>query len=386
MICKIRATYCIRLAVRNPTLEAMFDELLVLGFESSCDETGVALVRTRGGALPTLLAHALHSQVDMHQAFGGVVPELASRDHIRRVVPLARQVLSDAQLALDAVDVVAYTRGPGLAGALLVGAGVACAIGAALGRPVLGVHHLEGHLLSPFLSADPPDFPFVALLVSGGHTQLMQVDAVGVYRLLGETIDDAAGEAFDKSAKLMGLGYPGGPALSRLAQQGDARAFKLPRPLLHSGNLDFSFAGLKTAVMLQAKRLLTQASATTEGVAEEGFVALPLQLRADLAASTEAAIVEVLVKKSLTALQSTGLQRLVVAGGVGANRLLRERLNVACAKEGVRVHYPELHLCTDNGAMIALAAAMRMQSGRETPSSLYAFDVKPRWPLVRPTV
>ena len=229
--------------------------MLVLGIESSCDETGVAVVEAIGALTPRLLAHALHSQIEMHQAYGGVVPELASRDHIRRVLPLTAQVLEQSGRALADLDVVAYTRGPGLAGALLVGAGIACALGAALDKPVLGVHHLEGHLLSPFLGADPPQFPFVALLVSGGHTQLMRVDGVGRYELLGETIDDAAGEAFDKSAKLMGLGYPGGPALSLLAQQGDGAAFKLPRPLLHSGNLDFSFAGLKTAVMTQAKKL-----------------------------------------------------------------------------------------------------------------------------------
>jgi N6-L-threonylcarbamoyladenine synthase len=242
---------------------------------------------------------------------------------------------------------------------------VACALGAALDRPVLGVHHLEGHLLSPFLSSDPPEFPFIALLVSGGHTQLMRVDGVGRYAILGETIDDAAGEAFDKSAKLLGLGYPGGPALSRLAQEGDPAAFKLPRPLLHSGDLDFSFAGLKTAVLTQAKKL------------GDGLQAR----RADLAASTQAAIVEVLVKKSLMALDATGLQRLVVAGGVGANRLLRAQLDAACARRGVRVHYPELHLCTDNGAMIAMAAAMRLQAGQQQPNRDYAFDVKPRWPL-----
>jgi N6-L-threonylcarbamoyladenine synthase len=274
----------------------------------------------------------------------------------------------EAKQSLQDLDVVAYTRGPGLAGALLVGAGVACALGAALNKPVLGVHHLEGHLLSPFLSQDPPEFPFVALLVSGGHTQLMQVDGVGRYALLGETIDDAAGEAFDKSAKLMGLGYPGGPALSKLAEEGDPAAFKLPRPLLHSGNLDFSFAGLKTAVMTQAKKL------------GDGFEAR----KADLAASTEAAIVEVLLKKSLAALRQTGLKRLVVAGGVGANRLLREQLNAACQRQGVRVHYPELHLCTDNGAMIAMAAAMRLQSAEGAMAQAqprYSFDVKPRWPL-----
>ena len=338
---------------------------LILGIESSCDETGVALVRTEGSGVPRLLAHALHSQIDMHQAYGGVVPELASRDHIRRVLPLTQTVLHEAGEHLDAVDVVAYTRGPGLAGALLVGAGVACALGAALDIPVLGVHHLEGHLLSPFLSSDPPEFPFIALLVSGGHTQLMRVDGVGRYEILGETIDDAAGEAFDKSAKLMGLGYPGGPALSRLAEQGDAKAFKLPRPLLHSGDLDFSFAGLKTAVLTQAKKLGDEL----------------VTRKADLAASTQAAIVEVLVKKTLAALDQSGMRRVVVAGGVGANRLLRAQLDAACAARGVRVHYPELELCTDNGAMIAMAAAMRLQAGRQQANRDYAFDVKPRWPL-----
>jgi N6-L-threonylcarbamoyladenine synthase len=351
----------------------MQENMLVLGFESSCDETGVALVQTRANGVPVLLAHALHSQIEMHQAYGGVVPELASRDHIRRVLPLTQQVLHESTRSLSEVDVVAFTRGPGLAGALLVGAGVACSLAAALDRPVLGVHHLEGHLLSPFLSSDPPEFPFIALLVSGGHTQLMRVDGVGRYELLGETIDDAAGEAFDKSAKLLGLGYPGGPALSRMAQTGDAAAFKLPRPLLHSGNLDFSFAGLKTAVMVQAKKL-----AQAQGCAVQ---ALPAGTLADLAASTEAAIVEVLVKKSLSALAESGLKRLVVAGGVGANRRLREQLGLVCARQRLRVHYPELHLCTDNGAMIAMAAAMRMQSGASLASKTYAFDVRPRWPL-----
>lgn len=339
--------------------------MLLLGIESSCDETGVALVESRDQALPVLQAHALHSQIAMHQAYGGVVPELASRDHIRRVLPLTQAVMAEAGRSLSEIDVVAYTRGPGLAGALLVGAGVACALGAALGKPVLGVHHLEGHLLSPFLSADPPEFPFVALLVSGGHTQLMRVDGVGRYQLLGETIDDAAGEAFDKSAKLMGLPYPGGPWLASLAEQGDPTAFKLPRPLLRSGDLDFSFAGLKTAVLTQSKKLGSELEAR----------------KADLAASTQAAIVEVLLKKSIAALEQTGLDRLVVAGGVGANQSLRAQLNAACAMRGVRVHYPELHLCTDNGAMIAMAAAMRLQSGLEEASERYAFDVKPRWPM-----
>ena len=343
--------------------------MIILGFESSCDETGVALVDASVDlpmkGVPRLLAHALFSQIDMHQAYGGVVPELASRDHIQRVLPLTQQVLADAAVSLKQVDVVAYTRGPGLAGALLVGAGAACAMAAALGKPVMGVHHLEGHLLSPFLSADPPEFPFVALLVSGGHTQLMRVDRVGSYELLGESIDDAAGEAFDKSAKLMGLPYPGGPHLARLAEQGNSTAFKLPRPLLHSGNLDFSFAGLKTAVMTQAKKLGAELEAR----------------KADLAASTQAAIVDVLVKKSMAALAQTGLTRLVVAGGVGANGLLRSELNAACDKRGIRVHYPELHLCTDNGAMIALTAGMRLQAGLEALQGGYTFDVLPRWNL-----
>jgi N6-L-threonylcarbamoyladenine synthase len=338
----------------------------ILGFESSCDETGVALVATRTDGPPQLLADALHSQAEMHQAYGGVVPELASRDHIRRVLPLARQVLAQAGCTLAAVDVVAYTRGPGLAGALLVGAGTAVALGAALGKPTLGVHHLEGHLLSPFLAPDPPQFPFLALLVSGGHTQLMQVDGVGRYALLGETIDDAAGEAFDKSAKLLGLGYPGGPALARLAAQGDARAYALPRPLLHSGNLDFSFAGLKTAVLTAHRKLGEQASA---------------QQLADLAASTQAAIVDVLVAKTLRALKESGLKRVVVAGGVGANLRLRATLDAGAARLRAQVHYPPLQLCTDNGAMIALAAAMRIQQGLADLRQDGAFDVKPRWPL-----
>lgn len=352
--------------------------MLILGIESSCDETGVALVDAGpGGAqvplgrqgVPRLLGHALHSQIEMHQAYGGVVPELASRDHIRRVLPLTEAALRQAGCVLQDVDAVAYTRGPGLAGALLVGAGAACALAAGLGKPAWGVHHLEGHLLSPFLSVDPPEFPFVALLVSGGHTQLMRVDGVGRYAMLGETIDDAAGEAFDKSAKVLGLGYPGGPALARLAERGNSAAFALPRPLLHSGDLDFSFAGLKTAVLTQARKL-------GETLPERS---------ADLAASTEAAIVEVLLKKSLAALRQTGLSRLVVAGGVGANACLRRQLTEACRQRGVRIHYPELALCTDNGAMIALAAGMRWQAGLwPSPGpghGVYQFAVKPRWPL-----
>lgn len=343
----------------------------ILGIESSCDETGVAIVQCDGGGVPRLLGHALHSQIDMHQAYGGVVPELASRDHIRRVLPLLNQVLRDTGLHKQSIRRVAYTQGPGLAGALLVGAGVAAALAAALQVPLSGVHHLEGHLLSPFLSADPPEFPFVALLVSGGHTQLMKVMGVAQYQILGETIDDAAGEAFDKSAKLMGLGYPGGPALARLAESGDPQRFSLPRPLMHSHELDFSFAGLKTAVRTLVLKL--------------GDTPLPQDL-ADLSAATELAIVEVLIHKSLAALKSTGLQRLVVAGGVGANRSLRAKLNEACARRRIRVHYPELSFCTDNGAMIALAAGMRWQRGLLSDSADHAFGVLPRWPLGREAV
>ena len=342
--------------------------MLILGIESSCDETGVALVRTHEGAdWPQLLAQHLHTQAAMHEAYGGVVPELASRDHIRRVVPLVEQVMASAQQALSDIDVIAYTRGPGLAGALLVGAATACALAAGLGKPVMGIHHLEGHLLSPFLSDDPPQFPFVALLVSGGHTQLMSVKSMGDYELLGETIDDAAGEAFDKSAKLLGLGYPGGPALAALASEGKADAYAFPRPLLHQHNLDFSFAGLKTAVLTQCKK--------------SGDL-LP-QHRADIAASTQAAIVEVLVKKSLRALTQTGINRLVIAGGVGANRALREQLTAAVQRIGATVHYPKAEWCTDNGAMIAMAAAMRLQTGIGQPSSSFGFDVLPRWPLTQ---
>ena len=340
--------------------------MIFLGIESSCDETGVALIEADAESMPRLRGQALYSQIEMHRAYGGVVPELASRDHIRRVLPLTREVLQLARAELCDIDMIAYTRGPGLAGALLVGAGVACALGASLGRPVLGIHHLEGHLLSPFLSATPPTFPFVALLVSGGHTQLMRVDGVGVYRLLGETIDDAAGEAFDKSAKLLGLGYPGGPALAALAAFGDPNRFALPRPMLRSGDLSFSFAGLKTAVMVTLRRLGSTPSERD---------------RADLAASTQSAIVDVLVRKSLAALQSTGLDRLVVAGGVGANTLLRAQLGEQATRRRFKLHYPELALCTDNGAMIALAAAMRWQRGAADARTEHDFNVRPRWSL-----
>ncbi len=328
----------------------------ILGIETSCDETGIALYDTEQG----LLAHALFSQVALHQEYGGVVPELASRDHIRRVLPLTRQVLAQAGLSTRDISAIAYTEGPGLAGALLVGAAVASGLGFALSVPVIGVHHLEGHLLAPLLEAEPPAFPFVALLVSGGHTQLMRVSGVGQYELLGETLDDAAGEAFDKSAKLLELGYPGGPALARLAQKGRPGRFKLPRPMLHSEDLDFSFSGLKTAVLTAARKQ------TLDEIA-----------RADLAAEIQEAIAEVLSRKALAALAQTGLQRLVVAGGVGANARLRERLSQEAGAKGYAVYYPKLEFCTDNGAMIAFAGAMRLQHGQRN----YRFGVRPRWDL-----
>ncbi len=336
--------------------------MIVLGVESSCDETGIALYDTNRG----LLAHALHSQVAMHEAYGGVVPELASRDHIRRAIPLLEKALADAALTREAIDAIAYTQGPGLAGALLVGASVACGLALALDKPVIGIHHLEGHLLSPLLASDPPQFPFVALLVSGGHTQLMRVDGVGQYLLLGETVDDAAGEAFDKTAKLLGLGYPGGPAISRLADFGDPNAYNLPRPMLHSKDLNFSFSGLKTAVLTAVKN-------HTVNVCEQD--------KANLARAFVDAVVDVLSAKCLSALKQTGLNRLVIAGGVGANQQLRDALNAAATKKNFRVFYPELQFCTDNGAMIAFAGASRLMINPDAAQRDYAFNVKPRWPL-----
>ncbi|MCW5620393.1 MAG: tRNA (adenosine(37)-N6)-threonylcarbamoyltransferase complex transferase subunit TsaD [Burkholderiales bacterium] len=337
--------------------------MLVLGIESSCDETGVALYQHlpdqrdhRAG----LLAQTLYSQVRMHADYGGVVPELASRDHIRRLLPLCREALRQAGRTLAQVDAIAYTQGPGLAGALLVGASVANALGFALGVPVIGVHHLEGHLLSPLLATDPPAFPFVALLVSGGHTQLMRVDGVGAYTLLGETMDDAAGEAFDKTAQLLGLGYPGGPALAALAQSGRPGVVRLPRPLLMGNSLDFSFSGLKTAVALASRDTASRYKP------------------ADLAAEFQEAVVDVLVAKSLVACETTGLQHLVVAGGVGANQRLRQRLTATAGTIGVRVYYPELSLCTDNGAMIAFAGTLRLSADMLRG---YQFTVRPRWDL-----
>ncbi len=345
----------------------------VLGIETSCDETGVAVYDTAAG----LLAHTLHSQVQMHDEYGGVVPELASRDHIRRLLPLIEETLSCAGIGRADLDAVAYTRGPGLAGALLVGASVATALAHGLGIPALGIHHLEGHLLSPLLSTNPPAFPFVALLVSGGHTQLMRVEKVGDYQLLGETMDDAAGEAFDKTAKLLGLPYPGGPVLAELADSGrtarQGGPFSFPRPMLtqleREGNLDFSFSGLKTAVSLAYKQFPAMDERTNTKAT-----------KADIAAEFQQAVVDVLVAKTMAAIKACGLRTLVVAGGVGANRALRAALDAAAASRGYSVHYPELALCTDNGAMIAFAGALRMR-GSKPDAPLQGFTIHPRWDL-----
>ena len=294
----------------------------------------------------------------MHNDYGGVVPELASRDHIRRLLPLTRAILNESGCLLPDIDGIAFTQGPGLAGALLVGAGMARALAYSMNVPAVGVHHLEGHMLSPLISDTPPRFPFVALLVSGGHTQLMLVEGVGRYTLLGETLDDAAGEAFDKTAQLLGLGYPGGPALSKLAERGDATRFVLPRPMLNSGDLDFSFSGLKTAVLTLVRKV-------------------GLEATADIAAAFQAAAVDVLAGKSLSACRQSGARRLVVAGGVGANRQLREHLSEAAARRGIEVFYPKLEFCTDNGAMIAYAGAQRLAHAKPGLD----FAIKPRWDL-----
>ena len=338
--------------------------MLVLGIETSCDETGVAVYDSGRG----LLAHALHSQVTLHDAYGGVVPELASRDHIRRLLPLIREVLHKAGAKESDLDAIAYTQGPGLAGALLVGAAVANSLAFGLGIAAIGVHHLEGHLLSPLLERNPPRFPFLALLISGGHTQLMRVSGVGQYEMLGETLDDAAGEAFDKTAKLIGLGYPGGPALAKLAERGRADRFAFPRPMLEQlekrGDLNFSFSGLKTAVVV-----LTRTRALDE------------QTRSDVAAAFQEAVADVLVAKSLAALRRTGLSRLVVAGGVGANVRLRALLDAAAARDKFSVFYPAMEFCTDNGAMIALAGCLRLKIAKTARALPLGFTVRPRWAL-----
>ena len=340
----------------------------VLGIETSCDETGVAVYDTARG----LLGHALHSQVALHDAYGGVVPELASRDHIRRLPALLHAAMVEANTGFEDLDAVAYTEGPGLAGALLVGASTARSLAYARGLPAIGIHHLEGHLLSPLLAPEPPEFPFVALLVSGGHTQLMQVDGVGRYRLLGETQDDAAGEAFDKTAKLLGLGYPGGPALARLAETGRPGRFALPRPMLHGESLDFSFSGLKTAVVLAHKTL--DAESGGDGAKRAAGMA-------DLAAEFQEAVTEVLTAKCRAAMRRSGLRTLVVAGGVGANQRLRASLDETARRDGFRACYPPLAFCTDNGAMIALAGALRLSAGRISDDDVLAFSVRPRWDL-----
>jgi N6-L-threonylcarbamoyladenine synthase len=336
--------------------------VFVLGIETSCDDTGIAIYHTTRG----LLSHALYSQTAMHSDYGGIVPELASRDHIRRILPLVKQTLGAAKIELKDLNAIAYTQGPGLAGALLVGSSFAAALSFALKIPAIGIHHLEGHLLSPLLSTTAPLFPFVALLVSGGHTQLMEVHGIGKYKLLGETVDDAAGEAFDKTAKLLGLSYPGGPAISKLADKFSkackASKFTLPRPMLHSGNLNFSFSGLKTAVLsLSNKHEISQ------------------EVQAEIAYAFQEAVVDVLTQKSMAALTQTGLNQLVVAGGVGANLQLRENLSKFAKRIGATVFYPDLEFCTDNGAMIALAGAMRLQKDNQSLTS--SFTVRARWDL-----
>jgi N6-L-threonylcarbamoyladenine synthase len=334
----------------------------VLGIETSCDETGVALLRWEPEAPGRgLLAHTLYSQIKLHADYGGVVPELASRDHVRKLLPLIREALAQARLGVRDLGGVAYTAGPGLVGALLVGASVGRALAWALGVPAIGVHHMEGHLLAPLLEADPPEPPFVALLVSGGHSMLVEVRAIGQYTILGDTLDDAAGEAFDKTAKLMGLPYPGGPALAKLAEQGRAGAFRFSRPMTDRPGLDFSFSGLKTQVLLAWQQSDQSA-----------------QTRADIARAFEEALVDTLIIKCRRALEASGAQRLVIAGGVGANRRLRSDLARAGEKDGFRVYFPRLDFCTDNGAMIALAGAIRLAGGQHQDETV---QVRPRWDL-----
>jgi N6-L-threonylcarbamoyladenine synthase len=331
--------------------------MLVLGIESSCDETGIALYDTEKG----LLGHTLHSQIELHSFYGGVVPELASRDHIKYIIPLINQLLKDSSISIDSIDSIAYTAGPGLSGALLVGSSLAEALAYALNIPSIPVHHLEGHLLAPMLEEDKPSFPFLALLVSGGHTQLIDVKEIGQYEILGDTLDDAAGEAFDKTAKLLGLGYPGGAALSKLAEKGISE-FELPRPLLNTHGLNFSFSGLKTAVLLLVKKQTKLTSTIKENIAF----------------AFQESITDVLVKKSIKALKQTGYKKIVVSGGVGANQRLREKLRFHSKNQNFKVYFPKLEFCTDNGAMIALAGALRAHLSSKNN---YKFSVQPRWKL-----
>ena len=329
--------------------------MIVLGLETSCDETGLALYDSELG----LRGQVLYSQVKLHAEYGGVVPELASRDHVRKMIPLINQLLEQSGVKKQDIDAVAYTRGPGLMGALMTGALFGRSLAFALNKPAIGVHHMEGHMLAPLLSDTPPEFPFVALLVSGGHSQLMAAYGIGQYELLGESIDDAAGEAFDKVAKMLKLPYPGGPNIAKLALEGNAQAFEFPRPMLHQG-LDFSFSGLKTAVSVQLKKLGTE------------------NRDADIAASFQEAIVETLVKKSVKALKQTGLNRLVIAGGVSANVRLRDSLEASLAKIKAQVFYAEPALCTDNGAMIAFAGYQRLKAGQQDD---LVVTTTPRWPM-----
>ncbi len=340
--------------------------MLILGLESSCDETGVALIDDQKG----LLAHAVHTQIDMHRLYGGVVPELASRDHIRRVIPLIEDVLRDAGKTKADIDAIAVTQGPGLAGALLVGVSVAHALAFALDVPVIGIHHMEGHLLANLLADPAPEFPFIALLVSGGHTQIMKVNRFGDYELLGDTLDDAVGEAFDKTAQLLGMSYPGGPAVSALADKGTSGAIDLPRPMLHSGNLDMSFSGLKTAVLTAVNN--------AENPQDETF-------RQNLARAFVDAVVDVLAAKVVKAMKTHKMKTLVVAGGVSANKQLRNRLVYEMKKRGMTVFFPPIKLCTDNGAMIATAGLERIKHMSQEEIGKHfknlSFGVKPRWRL-----
>ncbi|QSR33968.1 tRNA (adenosine(37)-N6)-threonylcarbamoyltransferase complex transferase subunit TsaD [Marinobacterium iners] len=334
----------------------------VLGIETSCDETGVAVYDSKQG----LLSDALYSQVKMHAEYGGVVPELASRDHVRKLLPLIREVMAKADLTLADLDGVAYTSGPGLIGALMVGASTGRALALGLGVPAIGVHHMEGHLLAPMLEEQPPAFPFVALLVSGGHTQLVRVDGIGRYELLGESLDDAAGEAFDKAAKMLGLDYPGGPLIAKLAQQGDRSRYRFPRPMTDRPGLEFSFSGLKTFTL------------NTANAARDELGRIDPQTLADIACAFEDAVVDTLAIKCKRALQQTGLKQLVIAGGVSANRHLREKLGAMVQKERAELFYARPEFCTDNGAMIAYAGCQRLLAGQQADLTI---QCRPRWPL-----